>query len=136
MNGILDSATLHHLGCCCLNIANTLPVIQDVWGEQDGTTIFDPEQNVNVCVVNGNGVMLELLEPADETSPVYKIAQGKPFSVYHFCYEVPGMEQTIKQCRAKGFMQISKITYSNVFNAHVCFLYHSKLGIIELLQAI
>ncbi len=131
---MLPFFTFNHIGVACYDIDKTADIYLNA-GYQRTDTIIDPLQNVKVCVLTKESMpTVELLAPVDDMSPICKTLQKSGVSPYHICYNVPNMEQAIKELRAKKFMPVSKPKMSNVFNSMVCFLFHKEIGLIEILE--
>jgi methylmalonyl-CoA/ethylmalonyl-CoA epimerase len=58
--------------------------------------IIDLKQNVKLLFLAGkDSSLFELVEPIDDISPVKNILSKVGVSAYHFCYEVPNLEESI-----------------------------------------
>ena len=130
----------HHIGIAVFNIEETAPfyVMQ---GYSKSQTVYDPIQNVNICFLfylnNGGGQMpmIELIEPIDEKSPVYKILQKSGVTPYHICYEVENISDTITELKREKFIPLSKpVEAVAMSNKKVCFLFNKNIGLIELVE--
>nr|WP_314779289.1 VOC family protein [uncultured Treponema sp.] len=79
--------------------------------------------------------MIELIEPIDETSPVYKILQKSGVTPYHICYEVENISDTITELKREKFIPLSKpVEAVAMSNKKVCFLFNKNIGLIELVE--
>ena len=58
-------------------------------------------QKVNICFLKTNNVYIELIEPADENSPITDFAQ-KGGGFHHLCFEVDDIHQEIDKMITKG----------------------------------
>ena len=125
----------HHIGVAVFRIENAKPFYISQ-GYSEEISIFDPEQNVDVCVLR-NGAMpcIELLAPHDEQSPINNILKKLGATPYHICYEVDNMEESIALLKKERFLPVSKPKVSNAFNNHrVCFLIKKDIGLIEIIE--
>lgn len=131
----------HHIGIAVFNIEETAP-FYIMQGYSKSQTVYDPIQNVNICFLfylnNGGGgqmPMIELIEPIDETSPVYKILQKSGVTPYHICYEVENISDTITELKREKFIPLSKpVEAVAMSNKKVCFLFNKNIGLIELVE--
>lgn len=131
---MLPYFTFNHIGVACYDINRTASFYVEA-GYERTEDIIDPLQNVKVCVLTKEGMpVVELLAPVDDSSPICKTLQKSGVSPYHICYNVPDMEQAIKDLRIKKFMPVSKPKMSNVFKSIVCFLFNKEIGLIEILE--
>lgn len=127
--------SFHHIGVAVYDFRNTVPFYESQ-GYHNDIEIYDPEQNVNVCVLRHQSApTIELLAPHNEKSPINNILSKAGSSPYHFCYEVENIEETIAELKKERFMPVSKPKVSNAFDNHrVCFLYKKDVGLIELIE--
>ena len=69
--------------------------------------IYDPEQNVEVCVLRHNSSpRIELLAPHDDKSPINNILKKLGATPYHICYEVDNIEECIVSLKREKFLPI------------------------------
>ena len=69
---MLDSMKFHHIGVAVNDIEKTAAVYVQ-GGYNQSVVTFDPVQHVNICWLTKEGMpTVELLAPADESSPVCK----------------------------------------------------------------
>ncbi len=126
----------HHVGYAVRDFTEAVQFFSEL-GYVKIAEVYDPEQNVNVCVLeNGTFQKIELLSPFDENSPINDILKKSGPTPYHLCYEVRDMEEAIKVLRAEKFMVVAKPKVSNAFNGRkVCFLYNRNIGLIEIIES-
>jgi len=78
---------------------------QGIFGYQLLSGPFDdPIQNVSVCFLGQPGsqqVEIELVSPLGAASPIRSLL-AKGGGAYHVCYEVPDLEQALKEAREQG----------------------------------
>lgn len=99
---------LHHIGIVVPNIQNSL-------GELTKYLTFDTislptligSQKVNVCFLKIGQPYLELIEPANDTSPVASFL-NKGGGFHHICFEVGDIHKEIKEMEKKGARIIVK----------------------------
>ncbi len=128
---------IHHIGVAVSDIESATSVYREN-GYLCTTPIFDPLQNVNICFAEKpDELRTELLTPADENSPVsdfLKKSGGEP-EVYHICYAVPDIDQTISDLRKERWLLVKPpVPAVACGNARVAFLYSKEAGLIELLE--
>ena len=133
---MLDSFKFHHIGIAVKDISATSAVYV-AGGYKRSDTIFDPNQNVNICWLTKDGMpVVELLEPVDETSPVNKILEKNGVIPYHTCYVVDDIELAIKELRKVKYVVVSKPVEAIAINGcKVAFLFNKNVGLIELVGA-
>ena len=83
---------LHHVGVAVYSFDASVP-FYEAQGYIKQIEIYDPEQNVEVCVLrHPQSPCIELLAPHDEKSPINNILKKSGVSPYHICYEVENIE--------------------------------------------
>ena len=125
----------HHIGIAVFSIEQTKPFYENL-GYKATPAIYDPVQNVNICFLEKSGeVLLELIEPHDETSPVNDILKKNGVAPYHNCYEVDDLEAAIAELRKQRFVVVRKPEKAIAMGERrVCFLYNKNVGLIELVN--
>jgi len=95
----------HHVGFVVASIPNSVQgfsnILQADWDEQ---VFCDPNQNVRVTFLKSRregDPLWELVEPADEKSPVHAFA-AKGGGLHHVCYVVDDLEQALTKARSLG----------------------------------
>ena len=125
----------HHVAVATFNIGKSIAKYNEL--EYTSSEITnDPIQNVNVCFLNKLGhPCIELVEPVDESSPVYQILKKNGTSPYHFCYKVDDIGKTILELKSLKFILLQKPVKARAFNDNkICFMYNKDIGLIELLE--
>ena len=132
---MLIDAIFHHIGVATADIAKTAEAYLAA-GYEMSDVAHDSMQNVNIAFLYKPGCpLLELVEPADEASPVRNIIKKVGVTAYHFCYEAINLDESIAQLRQKKFVLFLKPVGSVAFGGRrICFLYHKDVGLIELLE--
>ena len=128
---------LHHVGI-------VVPKIQDSIGELTKFLNFDTigiptlvgSQKVNVCFLNIGGFRLELIEPAEESSPVSDFASGGG-GFHHLCFEVDDIHQETEKMVKSGAHLVVKpvIGFENRLTAFLLLkMKNTKCNLIELAE--
>lgn len=96
---------------------------------------LDTLQKVRVAfITDSDSSAIELIEPADANSPVNNFLKNG-IAIYHLCYSVNDINQTINLMREKGFVLISQPKPAVAFNGKlIAFLFSKDKIIIELLE--
>lgn len=132
---MLEIFEFHHIGVATNDIKKTASYYETA-GYCLSSIIFDPIQNVNIAFLyKDNMPTVELLEPVDDKSPVYKIVKTSGVTPYHCCYKVDDISYAIKNLREKRFIPLSNpVPAVALENKRICFLYNREVGLIELLE--
>jgi methylmalonyl-CoA/ethylmalonyl-CoA epimerase len=95
----------HHVGFVVASIANSVhgfaSALEMDWDEQ---VFHDPNQGVRVTFLKGRNAgdpLWELVEPADDKSPVQSFA-AKGGGLHHVCYVTDNLEQALAGARSSG----------------------------------
>jgi methylmalonyl-CoA/ethylmalonyl-CoA epimerase len=104
------NAALHHLGFVVSSIsAAAAEFTFSMSAHWDGEIIHDPIQRVRVSFfspVDPRNPVFELVEPADEVSPVKSFVK-KGGGLHHVCYEIDDLESGLREARAVGLVIVS-----------------------------
>ena len=122
-----EGARFEHLGLAVRSLADEV---------KDAEITEDSERKVNVAFVYIDDIKVELVEPAEEKSPVTNILQ-KGQSLYHMCFTVPDLEKAVKAARSNGFHCISKTAPGKAYdNAKVSWVFSKVYGLFELIERV
>lgn len=129
---------LHHVGYVVGNIDQTVQsFVASVNGSWDGAVYHDPIQKVRVTFIGtpGTSVQIELVEPADEGSPVRAfLANGG--GLHHLCYEVDDCEAALRQVREKNGLVVRRPKPAVAFEGRkIAWAITAEKLLIELLEA-
>lgn len=132
---LITELIFHHLGIATADIESTIELYRKL-GFENSDIIYDPLQKVHICfLTKSNHPLLELVAPADESSPVNNILKKAGTSPYHSCYEVKSLEEAIAALRKQRFLLVVKpVPAVALANRRICFVYHPQIGLIELLE--
>jgi methylmalonyl-CoA/ethylmalonyl-CoA epimerase len=104
------NCTLHHIGFVVASISEVAEEFAaSVSAQWDGRVTHDPLQRVRVaffCPVDARNPIFELVEPADQVSPVRKfLKRGGGF--HHVCYEIDDLNSGLRAARETGLVTVS-----------------------------
>ena len=129
---------LHHVGCLVKSMDQAVNLLTG-----GGTLkysivsgpVFDPYRKINICFLENNGTVVELIESASPDSSVAGLLKRYGAAPYHICYEVSDIEQAVEELRAKRFVVSSAPMQAPALDGkRVAFLFHAQIGLIELLE--
>ena len=93
---------LHHIGIVVESIQKSLGELTN-YLDFESTTMpsLVGSQKVNICFLKTNNVFLELIEPAEENSPISNfIKKGGGF--HHLCFEVDDIHLELEKMKKNG----------------------------------
>ncbi len=133
---MLPDFKFHHIGVATNNIDNTAQYYIKA-GYKKTETVYDSVQNVNICFLEKKGMpTIELLEPVDEKSPVYKIIKNLGVTPYHCCYKVTNIDIAVSELRHKKYVVLFKPVEAIAMENHkICFLFNKEVGLIEIVES-
>ena len=122
---------LHHIGIATDNIISAKQFIKKTHKVTKETgPIWDPKLKANLVFLNvKESTSIELV-----SGPIVDSLIKKNTYLYHFCYEVDDINNTLKKFRLNGANLIRKPTPAILFNNRLVSFLSTPLGIIELLQ--
>lgn len=129
---------IHHIGILTDDIQSGIRHHEDLFNIHPITEIVeDPLQKVLVVMLSGPGMagtQIELIQPLSEDSPVAN-AVKRGLSLYHLCFEVDHIDETLKKTRAKGSLVISQPIPAKLFDGRrIAFIYGPDHYVVELLE--
>ena len=93
---------LHHVSIAVKNIQESLgELTQFLSFESTTVPSLIGSQKVSVCFLKTNNIYIELIEPAEENSPVSDFAKGGG-GFHHLCFEVDDIHNEIEKMIKKG----------------------------------
>ena len=133
---MLPDFKFHHIGIAVKSIDATASLYEQ-GGYHRSPSVFDPEQNVNVCWLTRKGYpTVELLAPVDDNSPVNLTLEKNGVTPYHCCYVVDSMNEAIERLKKQRYILVSKPVEAIAFRgSKVCFLFNKNVGLIELVES-
>lgn len=127
----------HHFGFAVKSIAECAERISRVVkGEWLGDIIEDPLQQVRVSFISiKNCPKIELVEPINDISPINGyLKKGAP--LYHICYEVDDIGESIKYQNEIGSLVVSDAKPAIAFSGReIAWIYTKDRMLIELLAS-
>ncbi len=83
------------------------------------------DQKVKVCFFTIGESRIELVEPTDENSGVYKFLEERGFkdTVHHIAYEVDDIEKELENLKAKGIKLIDEKPRKGAHGMKIAFIH-------------
>ena len=133
----LKQFKVHHLGCAVNRIEEACKIYCDTLGFEIMTGPVElAAQRIRVCFINiGNNCLLELVESIGDKSPVSEILKKNGNCLYHICYQVENIDQSIKMLISAGFTKLRFTRVNNFYNYDYIYLIAPDNQLIELCSA-
>lgn len=130
--------TFHHFGLAVRRPAEARKLAGRL-GYQEGKTVFDPVQNVNLQLcTHATQPAVEIIWPGGDNGPVDKLVKRNQSGiVYHLCYETDNLTAALAGLEAAGLLAIciSPPAPALLFDGRPVSFYNVPgIGLIEILE--
>lgn len=128
----LINMKLHHIGIACKDIQEGIDHIKEFYQVTSvGHLVYDELQDATLCLIEtASNIAIELVT-GDHTEQFLK----RGISLYHTCYEVEDIHESIKEFISKGSVLVSEPKPAKLFNGRYVAFLQTPLGLIEILEA-
>jgi methylmalonyl-CoA epimerase len=127
---------IHHLGYAVSNIEDSISEFKRLGYKEFGKLCVDELRNIKLQMLENDGVLIELVTPLSENSPISNLLIKSGNTPYHICYSTRNIDFRVKELRENGYTLIDSPKPAILFNNNkVAFMYHKNMGIIELLES-
>lgn len=129
---------LDHIGIAVKSIEKRL----DIWKNALDLTLVGIEeiqdQKVKVAKFNVRGTEIELLEPTDEGSPIFKFLEKRGEGIHHLCFQVSDIEKALAEIKSHGIRLIDEVPRIGAGGDKIAFIHPKDMGgvLIELSQKV
>ena len=128
---------LHHIGIVVKNIQKSLGELNQYLNFESITVpSLVGSQKVNICFLKTNNVFLELIEPAQENSPISDFVKKKG-GFHHLCFEVDDIHVELERMKKNGARVIVDVVsgFENRLTAFVMLdMKNTNCNLIELAE--
>ena len=126
---------IDHIGYAVKDIEGSKKYFETL-GFKFEENINDGDRNSTLCFGVNGGYRIELIAPnSDEQSPVDTYLKKVGPIMYHICYKVDDIEESIEALKKSGFILTKSPAKAVAFNNNkVAFMYNTKIGSIELVE--
>ena len=125
-----------HIGIVVKSIEKSIKYWEKVFGYKQMTeTVINTRQKVKVVfLVKENSLLVKLIEPTDETSPVFRIAR-KGGGLHHLAFRCQEIGEEITRLKSLGLRVITNPQPGEAFeNNQIAFLLGDQALNIELID--
>ncbi len=126
---------VHHFGLATDNLERSLETLR-LLGYRVGDITLDPVQRVRVAFASRpKEAMIELVCDVDAKGPTHRIVSKTGNGLYHICYEVDNLEETMMKLRDEKFLLMHAPVPAAACNGkRIAWMYNRYVGLIELLE--
>jgi methylmalonyl-CoA/ethylmalonyl-CoA epimerase len=112
-----------HIGIAVRALDELLPFYRDVLGLPE--TPLDDADGARIAGLVAGESLVELLEPADASSPIGKFLARRGPGIHHICFAVDDLDGTLERCRAAGIRLIDERPRIGAEGKRIAFLHPS-----------
>jgi len=112
-----------HVGLAVRALDQILPFYRDILGLP--TVPLDDADGARIAGLAAGESLVELLEPADEQSPIGKFLSKRGPGIHHICFAVDDLDATLARCRAAGLRLIDEQPRIGAEGKRIAFLHPS-----------
>lgn len=122
---------MHHIGIATEDIEAMKAYAAHFYTIVDTSeTVFDPNQQANLCMLTTDtGLQVELIQ-----GPMVEKLVKKRQYLYHICYEVENIEETVNKYRELGCFILSEPTEAVLFGGKRVSFLMTDMGLMELVE--
>ncbi|MDY6824171.1 MAG: VOC family protein [Thermodesulfobacteriota bacterium] len=127
---------IDHIGIAVRSLENGIKRWHEIFGYQQMTEIVvNTRQKVKVVFLRKeNSIMIKLVEPLDESSPIYRFAK-KGGGLHHLCFKCDNLELQINVLKEKGLRVLTELQPGEAFeNENIAFVFAKHGMNIELID--
>lgn len=127
---------IDHLGIAVKSLDEAIPFYESVFGLKC-TAIEDvPEQKVKTAFLPCGDILIELLEPTSDESPIAKFIEKKGEGIHHVAYLTDNLPAELARVKEHGVQLIDETPRNGAGNMSIAFLHpKSTRGILTELSA-
>lgn len=131
----MPTLKVHHIGYLVKKIEAAIRSFENLGYRILQETVYDDIRKVNICFLQKDGYVIELISPVSKESVVFGLMKKYKNSPYHICYESENFEKDFRTLVETGFIAIDAPTPAPALqNCNVVFLSSASMGMIELLE--
>lgn len=126
---------IHHIGYLVKKIDKAIQAFSKLGYCLSGPTVYDSCRKTDICFMEKDGYVIELVSPAEPDSVVSGLLKKYKNCPYHICYESCDFDKDYKQLTGQGYTSIDLPSPAPALHERrVVFLMNPFLGMIELLE--
>ena len=93
---------VHHVALVVRSIEAALGLWRDMLGLELETIMDIPQDRVRIAFLTVGESKVELVEPTDDTTGVYRFLESKGEGFHHVCFEVGNLAETLMRLEIDG----------------------------------
>lgn len=126
---------IHHIGYLVKRIDKAIKTFEELGYVVKQDTLLDEYRQVNICFLEKDGYLIELVSPVSKESVVSNLIRKMVNTPYHICYETDDFDGDLGRLEEQHYTICSERHEAPAINGKdVCFMIHPYIGMIELLE--
>lgn len=113
---------VNHIGIAVKSIEEAKKLYELLGLKVDGEEVVE-DQRVKVAFIQVGETRIELLEPTDPSSPVYKFIEKRGEGIHHIALEVEDIQKMLKILGESGVELIDKEPRIGAHNTRIAFIH-------------
>lgn len=125
---------IHHIGYAVKNMEKAKGIFETL-GYHFDRTVKDVDRKLYILFGEKDGMLIELLCPMENGSPIDDLLKKNGATPYHICYETEDIEKEIERLKTIHFkLVVPPKEACAIQGRKVAFLMNLSVGIIELVE--
>jgi len=128
--------TFHHIGYAVKNLPNAVKNFELLGFDTCANSFWDQDRKVHIQLMrNCNNILIELVAPGLDGSPVDTFLESQGPGSYHLCFATDNIGRDKEILSVHKFKTIIDIEQAPALGeCKVVFLYNKEIGLIELAE--
>jgi methylmalonyl-CoA/ethylmalonyl-CoA epimerase len=129
---------VHHIGYLVDDIEKASVAFAELGFSRADEVVKDMIREIYILfLVNSEGVKVELIQPIDKSSPIYRLNKKHRNSPYHICYETDNLQREIENKINTGeYALLQPPQDAFALGGKVAFLINKDIGLIEIYSTV
>jgi methylmalonyl-CoA/ethylmalonyl-CoA epimerase len=120
---------ISHIGIAVRALGESVPFFRDVLGLPE--VELSDSDGASIAGFASGESLVELLEAADDTSPIARFLAKKGPGIHHVCFAVDDLDATLAKCRAAGVELVDERPRIGAEGKRIAFLHpRSTAGVL------
>ena len=125
------NGSLHHVAIAVRDIGKAEELYSGMMGLRVAHREGVADQGVRTSMLlppGGEGAAIELLEPLDENSPVFRFLEKKGEGIHHLCFVTDDVEASLRRLEKKGARLIDEHPRAGAYGSEVAFIHPRSMN--------
>ncbi len=119
-------AKISHIGIAVRSVADSAPFFTKILGLAE--VPLANSDGARISGFDASGSLVELLESADEASPIGKFLAKRGPGIHHICFSVDDLDGTLARCRESGIEVLDEFPRLGAEGKRIAFIHPRSTG--------